>query len=76
MSLSNTMKPRPYTIPKDAGGYPMVRQCRRCDFRWFQPVSGDECPKCFPRRIGPSCSENGILGYTNEEIETLTKPKG
>lgn len=25
------------------------------------------------KRKGPLCSENGILGYTNEEIEAMTQ---
>lgn len=29
-----------------------------------------DTPPAEPRR-GPACSENGILGFTNEEIETM-----
>ncbi len=29
-----------------------------------------------PKPKGPMCSENGLLGFTNEEIESLTQPKG
>lgn len=36
-------KPR---IAKDAGGYPHTLECPKCKHRWFQPVSGDDCPWC------------------------------
>jgi hypothetical protein len=35
------------------------------------------CPHCYAERRGsvpgryPACSENGILGYTNEQIEAM-----
>lgn len=38
--------PKPYTIPKDCGGYPYVRQCKKCGMRWMVPVSGEACPFC------------------------------